>query len=39
MSHVYKAYDNENGRTICLKVQDPEKSAAAVSRATLHGPA
>ena len=37
MSHVYKAYDNETGRTICLKVQDPEKSAAAVSRATLQG--
>ena len=34
MSHVYKAYDNENGRTICLKVQDPQKSAAAVSRAS-----
>jgi eukaryotic-like serine/threonine-protein kinase len=37
MSHVYKAYDTQNGRTICLKVQDPEKSAAAVSRATLQG--
>ena len=37
MSHVYKAYDNENGRTICLKVQDPQKSAAAVSRASLQG--
>ena len=37
MSHVYKAYDNEAGRTICLKVQDAEKSASAVSRASLVG--
>jgi serine/threonine protein kinase len=37
MSHVYKAYDNQAGRTVCLKVQDAEKSAAAVSRASLTG--
>lgn len=37
MSHVYKAFDNQHGRTICLKVQDPEKSAAAVARASLQG--
>ena len=37
MSHVYKAFDNQNQRTICLKVQDAEKSAAAVSRASLQG--
>ena len=37
MSHVYKAFDNEKGRTVCLKVQDAEKSAAAVARASLQG--
>ncbi len=37
MSHVYKAIDNESGRSICLKVQDAEKSAAAASRATSVG--
>ena len=37
MSHVYKAYDNQIGRTICLKVQDAEKANAAVSRASLVG--
>ncbi len=37
MSHVYKAFDNQHGRTVCLKVQDAEKSAAAVSRASLQG--
>lgn len=37
MSHVYKAYDNEKGRTVCLKVQDPEKSAAAIARASIAG--
>lgn len=37
MSHVYKAFDNQNGRTICLKVQDADKANAAVSRASLAG--
>jgi len=37
MSHVYKAFDNEKGRTVCLKVQDPEKSAAAIARASILG--
>ncbi|MBX6311717.1 MAG: serine/threonine protein kinase [Isosphaeraceae bacterium] len=32
MSKVYKALDNETGRTVCLKVQDKEKTAAAVAR-------
>src|SRR5262245_26163821 len=25
MSHVYRAVDNQSGRSICLKVQDKEK--------------
>src|SRR5690242_7962149 len=33
MSRVYKAMDNETGRSICLKVQDAAKTAAAVARA------
>lgn len=33
MSRVYRAIDNENGRTVCLKVQIPDKHAAAMSRA------
>lgn len=37
MSHVYKAFDNDQGRTVCLKVQDAEKSAAAIARASLMG--
>lgn len=37
MSHVYKAYDNKSGRTVCLKVQDRDKAAAAASRATAVG--
>jgi serine/threonine protein kinase len=32
MSKVHKAVDNENGRTICLKVQHFEKQAAANAR-------
>ena len=37
MSHVYKAMDNETGRSVCLKVQDAEKSAAAAARASSLG--
>ena len=34
MSHVYKAIDQETGRTVCLKVQNREKNAAAAARAS-----
>jgi serine/threonine protein kinase len=34
MSRVYRAIDNETGRTICLKVQHREKNQAAVARAS-----
>ena len=34
MSRVYKAVDNEAGRTVCLKVQDLEKTVAASARAS-----
>ncbi|MGZ3489094.1 MAG: serine/threonine protein kinase [Isosphaeraceae bacterium] len=34
MSRVYKALDQETGRTICLKVQNREKNAAAAARAS-----
>jgi serine/threonine protein kinase len=33
MSKVYRAVDNQTGRTVCLKVQIPEKALAAASRA------
>lgn len=33
MSKVYRAVDNSTGRTICLKIQIPEKNEAAASRA------
>ena len=33
MSRVYRAVDNESGRTVCLKVQIPEKTLAAAARA------
>lgn len=36
MSRVYRAVDNETGRTVCLKVQLPEKNQAAVARASTH---
>jgi len=32
MSRVYRALDNETGRTICLKVQSREKNEAALNR-------
>jgi serine/threonine protein kinase len=34
MSRVYRAIDNETGRTICLKVQKREKNEAAAARAS-----
>jgi eukaryotic-like serine/threonine-protein kinase len=34
MSRVHKAVDNDNGRTVCLKVQHFEKQAAANARTT-----
>ena len=33
MSRVYRAVDKESGRTVCLKIQIPEKQTAAESRA------
>jgi serine/threonine-protein kinase len=38
MSRVYKAVDQESGRTVCLKVQDLEKNAAAAARASRAEP-
>jgi serine/threonine-protein kinase len=38
MSRVYKAHDQETGRTICLKVQNREKNAAAAARASREEP-
>src|SRR5438309_458609 len=32
MSRVHKAVDNQSGRTVCLKVQIPDKNAAAAAR-------
>jgi serine/threonine protein kinase len=32
MSRVYRAVDNENGRVVCLKVQDRAKTTAALAR-------
>ncbi|GIW86724.1 MAG: serine/threonine protein kinase [Isosphaeraceae bacterium] len=37
MSKVYRAVDNETGRTICLKVQDSQKTAAAIARSASVG--
>jgi eukaryotic-like serine/threonine-protein kinase len=34
MSRVYRALDNETGRTVCLKVQNREKNALAAARAS-----
>ncbi len=34
MSRVYRALDNQTGRTVCLKVQAQEKNEAAASRAS-----
>jgi serine/threonine protein kinase len=33
MSHVYRAVDNQTGSSVCLKVQNVAKTAAAVARA------
>ena len=37
MSKVYKAVDNDAGRTICLKVQDVKKAKAAAARTSGQG--
>jgi len=37
MSKVYKALDNQAGRTVCLKVQDVAKSTAAAARSAQTG--
>ncbi len=34
MSKVYSAVDNQTGRTVCLKVQDAEKTDAALARSS-----
>jgi len=36
MSRIYRALDNETGRTVCLKVQSRAKNEAAASRASAH---
>src|SRR5262245_24951079 len=33
MSRVYRAVENQSGRTVCLKVQNREKNEAAAARA------
>jgi serine/threonine protein kinase len=37
MSRVYRAVDNQSGRTVCLKIQDAAKTAAANARSTSAG--
>lgn len=37
MSKVYRAIDNQTGRTVCLKVQDYAKTMAAIARSTGPG--
>src|SRR3954453_5299595 len=38
MSRVFRAVDQETGRTVCLKVQNREKNAAAAARASREAP-
>ncbi len=38
MSRVYRALDNETGRTVCLKVQNREKNLAAAARTSGQEP-
>jgi serine/threonine protein kinase len=38
MSRVYRALDNETGRTVCLKVQHREKNQAAAARTSTQEP-
>jgi serine/threonine protein kinase len=38
MSRVFKAHDQETGRTICLKIQNRDKNAAAAARASREAP-
>lgn len=37
MSRVFKAIDNQTGRTVCLKLQDMTKNAQAAARAVKEG--
>lgn len=37
MSRVYRAMDNEGGRSVCLKVQDRQKTEAALARSAQTG--
>lgn len=37
MSKVYRALDKQNGRVVCLKVQDREKTTAAIARSQQTG--
>jgi len=37
MSRVYRALDNETGRTVCVKVQHKEKTEAAIARTVKEG--
>jgi eukaryotic-like serine/threonine-protein kinase len=36
MSRVYRAVDNQSGRTVCLKIQTRDKNEAATARASTH---
>jgi serine/threonine protein kinase len=36
MSKVFRALDNQTGKTVCLKVQSREKNEAATARASAH---
>jgi serine/threonine protein kinase len=38
MSRVYRALDNQTGRTVCLKIQSKEKNEAAASRTSAREP-
>lgn len=38
MSRVYRAIDQQTGRTVCLKIQNRDKNAAAAARASQHEP-
>jgi serine/threonine protein kinase len=38
MSRIYRALDNQTGRTVCLKVQSPQKNEAAALRASATQP-
>jgi serine/threonine protein kinase len=38
MSRIYRAIDNQTGRTVCLKVQKREQNRAALARASVQQP-